>query len=205
MHSIPVDTYYHSKEIDAQTCSPALPGIDWGQTTRDMKGGDQEAFATFYKVAFAPMFREATRALGRDEATALDVVQDAMLKAIRCIKPLESQSAVVAWSRLVAKSVSYDWLRKHARRREVALGPAVFEAGEPANLLTDAARILWLEEELSQLPTETRALIGLRYRLGWSLKRIGNRFGLQTGAVDGRLRRTVQSLKQKAERKFHDE
>lgn len=41
-------------------------------------------------------------------------------------------------------------------------------------------------------------MIALRYRLGWSLKRIANQFGLKTGAVDGKIRRAIIKIKEQA-------
>ena len=63
--------------------------------------------------------------------------------------------------------------------------------------------MIWLEKQLLTLPPDTRKMIGMRYRLGWSLKRIAQRFGLKTGAVDGRIRRAVVQLRNRAEKDEH--
>ncbi len=170
-----------------------------------MKQGDPNAFALFYEKTFEPMFSEVKRLVERDEQTTLDIVQDAMLKAIRCIKPLDDERSVVAWSRAVAKSTAYDWLRKHARRKEVSYNDELeIPIDESDVKIPDAARIEWIEQQLLQLPVELQNMIAFRYRIGWSLRRIGQAFGLKTGAVDGRIGRAIRILQEKAKREFHD-
>jgi len=67
------------------------------------------------------------------------------------------------------------------------------------------ARLAWVEEQLKELPDELGSMIGLKYRMGWTLREIGEKFGLKTGAVDGKIRRAMDDLKQKAVREFEIE
>ena len=62
----------------------------------------------------------------------------------------------------------------------------------------------WIEEQLQQLPSDLQSMISFRYRWGWSLKRIAERFGLKTGSVDGRIRRAIEKLNEKAHREFDE-
>ncbi|MEL7496184.1 MAG: RNA polymerase sigma factor [Planctomycetota bacterium] len=182
--------------------------------TRAMMQGDAEALTQFYKAQFEMMLREAKRCCGRDESTCLDLVQEAMLKAIKCIKPLDSQAGVNAWSRAVVKSVTWDWLRKQQRRANKTTVISQEQLHDqpdrqPISIQSDpldaAARLVWLEHELATLPPQLQSMISLRFRLGWSLQKIGAKFGLKTGAVDGRIRRAVERLKQKASQEYHDD
>jgi len=50
---------------------------------------------------------------------------------------------------------------------------------------------------------ETRLLV-MRYRLGWTLERIGRAVGLRPGAVDSRLRRATNELREKARESFDE-
>ncbi|MFK7765844.1 MAG: RNA polymerase sigma factor [Mariniblastus sp.] len=167
-----------------------------------MASGDRNALATFYNFNFDVMLKEVRRCLGRDEQTCLDLVQDAMLKAIKSIKPISSEGQIIAWSRTVAKSVTYDWLRKRSRLKTTELSEAG-PIGDESHI-EDSARLVWIESELKSLPPPLQKMIELRYRLGWSLNRIGAKFGLKTGAVDGRIRRAVERLRLKACEEFND-
>jgi RNA polymerase sigma factor (sigma-70 family) len=170
-----------------------------------MARGDREAFRTYYDAHFELMLVESKRCLGRDEQTCLDIVHDAMLKAIRAIKPLANRGSTAAWSRLLVRSVAYDWLRRNRRQRELT-----HEADDTLNLIDrgerrpfpeidDQARMLWIEENLRRLPADVQRMVDWRYRLGWTLERIGRQMGLKPGAVDGRLRRAIDELKVLAE------
>jgi len=57
---------------------------------------------------------------------------------------------------------------------------------------------------LQSFPADTRKMIALRYRMGWTLQQIGNWFGLKTGTIDGRIRRAVEQIKTQAERDYDD-
>ncbi len=178
--------------------------VQWSDITRSMANGDSHALAKYYEFTFDIMYHEVVRVSGRCEQTCLDIVQDAMLKAIRSMKTLESPAAVSTWSRAVAKSTAYDWLRKETRNRKLETGlPLRFPDDDQGRLL-DAARLLWIEEELRGLPDGLQSLIALRYRLGWSLKKIGQSVGLKSGAVDGRIHRAIETLRKKAGVEFDE-
>ncbi len=51
--------------------------------------GDAVAITSYYEQYFDLMFREAARVVGKDESACLDVVQEAMLKTLRSIKPAD--------------------------------------------------------------------------------------------------------------------
>lgn len=181
-------------------------GRDWRDITRRMASGDLRAFEIFYQQNFDLMLATVRQAIGRDEASSLDVVQEAMLKAIRCIKPLPDEAAVRAWSRAVAKSVAFDWLRSELKRNRVEQAQPPRDSREDSNLDDDDSpeRLVWIEEQLQSFPTEFQDLIAFRYRLGWSLRMISEKLGIKTGAVDGKIRRGVEKLKERARREFDE-
>ena len=200
------DFLMRERDLAVQNPPDTSGDPNWLDVSQRMQAGDAAALAIFYQELFDLMFHEVQRVAGRDEATSLDIVQEAMLKAIRCIKPLPDFRSVKAWSRAVAKSAAYDWLRKQARHNPSQLGDAdQISHPHPADYVDiDLARMAWLEEQLMSLPRELQNVISLRYRLGWSLKEIGEKLGLKTGAVDGRIRRAIETLKQEAKREFDE-
>ncbi len=170
------------------------------KVTSGMTHGDESCFDIYYDAHFDLMVREARRLIGRDEATCMDIVQDAFLKVIKSIRPFDSRAQLEHWSRLIVRTTALDFLRKRQRRREL---PS-FEINKPLldNSIEpqlDLARMIWIEEQLRDTDPKIRKLISLRYRLGWSLQEIGSYFGIKTGAVDGRIRRAVLQLKEQAE------
>ena len=143
--------------------------------TAAIASGDPEAFARFYDAWFDKALVEARRSTGRDDEFCLDVVQDAMMRVIRSIRPLESEAALHRWMRVVVRSCACDRLRSDIR----------------------------LHEQLEQLDDRDVHLLVMRHRFGWTLHRIGRALGVSHGAVDRRLRRLVSRLRKSAKEDFH--
>lgn len=61
------------------------------QLTRGMAAGDERTIEDFYRRYFDWLYRKARCATGRNEAFCLDIVQDAVLRIVRCVRPVESE------------------------------------------------------------------------------------------------------------------
>ena len=182
---------------------PTVPSADdWLAITRGMVRGDPDCFQLFYDAHFELMFREAQRLLGRDESTCLDIVQDALLKTMRAIRPIASPAQLEQWTRTVVRTTALDWLRKKQRRRERAsesIGELAADIdNDNDSHQNDVARMLWIDEQLRATAPEIRQLLSLRYRLGWTLREIAGHLGIKTGAVDGRIRRALDEFRKHA-------
>ena len=173
------------------------------ELTANIASGDPEAFARFYRGRFDEMYAEARRATGRDESFCLDVVQDAMIRTIRALKPLESEKHLRAWLRTVVQSCAYDRLRKEARRRRWERDATHARRAVSSDDDFDD-RLEWLRKELASLDDPQVRLLLMRYRFGWTLRRIGEHLGLKPGAVDGRLGRLVATLRRRAQENFDE-
>ncbi len=190
---------------DPLLASETEPPVDTVSDTRTLTAaiasGDTEAFARFFGVWFDWMRREAARATAGDEAFCLDVVQDSMMRVIRCLKPMSTDDDLRRWLRVVVRSCAYDRLRREARARgrERAASGAwdASAAGCDADPELDE-RLRWLERELRSIGDANAQLLLMRYRFGWTLQQIGVALGLKAGAVDGRLRRLVSMLRRRA-------
>ena len=173
------------------------------ELTTAIASGNTEAFTRLFRERFDDMFADARRATGRDESFCLDVVQDAMVKVIRCMKPMDTEKRLRSWLRVVVQSCAYDQLRKEARqRRWERVAAELPRKGSDDNELD--RRLEWLRFELADLSHPDTRLLLLRHRLGWTLERIGRTVGLKPGAVDGRVRRLTARLRRRA-RETYDE
>jgi RNA polymerase sigma factor (sigma-70 family) len=173
------------------------------ELTVAIASGNTEAFTHLFRERFSDMFADARRATGRDESFCLDVVQDAMIRVIRSMKPVDTEKRLRSWLRVVVQSCAYDRLRKEARQRRWEAAAAEFPRAT-ANDEETERRLEWLRHELAALSHPDTRLLLMRYRLGWTLERIGEAVGLKPGAVDGRVRRLTASLRRRA-RETHDE
>lgn len=173
------------------------------QLTSAIAAGDEAAFTRLYRRWFDALLAEARRCTGRDESFNLDVVQDAMMKVIRSLKPLESEAALRAWLTAATRNAAIDRLRAESRRTRRE--QAVELSREGSSSADDCAeRIAWLQGELAALDEPAARMLIMRHRFGWTLERIGRAVGLRAGAVDARLRRTLAFLERRGRERFDD-
>lgn len=175
------------------------------ELTRAMSAGSLKAIEEFYREYFPQIYRTARRITGRDESFGLDVVQEAMLRILRCIKPMENQQHLDAWLDLVVKSTAYDLLKAEARRQKREQTAAQFRQATASTESSPSTgheeptdRLVWLRQQLSQFDPELAQMIDLRYQQSWTLDRMAEFLGLSIATVDGRLRRAINRLKKAA-------
>ncbi|MHC4992802.1 MAG: RNA polymerase sigma factor [Planctomycetota bacterium] len=172
------------------------------ELTDAIASGDPEAFAHLYRAKFDMMYRHARYATGRDESFCLDVVQDAMLRVVKSMRPLETIGQLEGWLRTLVKSAAIDRLRSESRRRrreEVAS-----TLPRPERVDDTDERLQWLQRQLAALDDEQVALLEGRYRFGRTLRQLGTAMGLSTGAVDGRIGRVVSTIRERAREQFNE-
>lgn len=184
-------------------------GDESRRVTAAIAHGDSSAFGLFYDAWFPFAFDEARRYTQRDEATCLDIVQDAMLKAARSMRPLESKADIERWLTRVVQTSALDTLRQEQRRHQReydsadrdghASSAAQRSAQEHARREWLAEQVDWLTQEVAKISTSDQALLHLRFALGRSLEQTGRAVGISADAAHGRLRRIIARLRGRAE------
>ncbi len=164
--------------------------------TTAMSAGDGRAVEVVYRTDFGWLYAQARRASRRDESFALDVVQDAVLRIIRTIRPVKSEGQLRAWMILVVQTTALDLLRSERRREKRQLVVVASSSDEAPEF--DESDYQWLREQVQKLDPQIVRMIELRYEQHWTLGRIGKVFGLSIGTIDGRLRKALQELRDRA-------
>lgn len=170
------------------------------RVTREIASGNTEAFARFYREKFEFVLRVARRTTRLDEDTCLDIVQDAMMRVIRYMKPFDDARAVDRWLTRVTRTVAYDHLRKE-RRRRMRERVAVDARARAVRSDTDDIdeRVERVRREFGGLDRVSVEIIELRFRTGMTLAAIGRLLGISVGSVHGRLVRAVARLRKRTE------
>lgn len=168
-----------------------------------MAAGDERAIEAFYRRYFDWLYSQARRLCRRDEAICLDVVQEAVLKIIRSIKQVESEQTLLAWMKLVVQTTVLDLWKQEARRktREAVVAAHRSESETAPDAIDpdeQATQMAWLRGEIARLDPVLVEMIEMRFEKQWTLVRIGQWFGLSAGTIDGRLKRALKQLRQKA-------
>ena len=171
---------------------------DIARVTTAIASGDPEAFALLYRAKFDLVYRAARKISSLGEDACLDIVQDAMMRVIRYMRPFDDAASLDRWLRCVTRSVAYDHLRRERRRRlrerEAADQRSLPVHGDSHDILE---RIDWVRRELRGLDRAAAEIIELRFRAGMTLEAIGQHLGLSVGAVHGRLVRTIARLRRR--------
>lgn len=183
-----------------------MPFESTKELTQRMAAGDPGAIEAFYRQYFDLMYREARRCIGADESTSLDLVQEAMLKMLRSIRPLSTDQQLRRWTCRLVRSVAIDHVRKSSRRlrREMRWAPSEELESRMQDYEIQQARLIWLEDTINKMDRPSSQLLRWRFVHGWTLRRIAETLGLNVGAVDGRIQRLVRQLREQAERFDHE-
>ncbi|MEO8554398.1 MAG: sigma-70 family RNA polymerase sigma factor, partial [Kofleriaceae bacterium] len=103
-----------------QSSSTGREAVDDRDLVEAARGGDREAFRTlferYHRRAYALAF-----GVVRHPDDALDVVQDAFIKAHKYLGKFEGNSSFYTWLYRIVMNLAIDHIRKHRRVRPVEL------------------------------------------------------------------------------------
>ncbi|MFM8784156.1 MAG: sigma-70 family RNA polymerase sigma factor [Phycisphaerales bacterium] len=169
--------------------------------TRELRNGSNDALAEAYDRFAEAIVRDVSRRTGRDEAFALDCLQETMVRLAGSPPACSSDGEFGAWLRVVAIRAVRTALVAESRRvrRECAHAAerrsASIEgsAGERRAEEDDAD----LDRVLSQLDEDERELLRLRVVHGWSISAIARWIAMEPRRVEGRVRRMLARLRER--------
>lgn len=146
------------------------------------------------------------RRIVRDDATASDVAQEALLQAYRHRDRFRGDASHRTWLYRIATTTAISHLRRErAWRRKldavmaetVASGapPGVTATAIPSDALDDARRAAWLAGHVAGLDDKYRRVVELRFRDGLSERETATALGLSTATVKIRAFRARNMLR----------
>jgi RNA polymerase sigma-70 factor (ECF subfamily) len=159
--------------------------------------GDRDAFRTLFDRYHR---RAYALALGvvRHPDDALDVVQDAFIKAHRHLDKFEGASSFYTWLYRIVMNLAIDHLRKHRRVRPVELDEQHLEDGDdpllpkilganPGRALLDKEIRARIDRALGELSDNHRAVLIMRELEGMSYEEMAQTMGCSKGTIMSRL------------------
>ncbi len=158
---------------------------------REAQSGSEDALATLFRRHW-PMAHRAAYLVVRDRAAAEDIAQEAFLSAIRALGRFDRRRPFGPWLHQIVVNRAIDWSRARALRREVSEGSEPAAGHSPP--VADASLSDELEDALAGLTPESRAVVVLRYLLGYTPGEIARMLDLPRGTVNSRLRRALDRL-----------
>ncbi|MGE0548959.1 MAG: sigma-70 family RNA polymerase sigma factor [Kofleriaceae bacterium] len=179
--------------------------VDDHDLVQAARGGDRDAFRTlferYHRRAFALAF-----GVVRNQDDALDVVQDAFIKAHKYLDKFEGNSSFYTWLYRIVMNLSIDHLRKHRRVKPVELDetkledsdqtllPRIIE-GNPGRALFDKQIRARIDQALDELSENHRAVLVMRELEGLSYEEMAKAMDCSKGTIMSRLfhaRRNMQ-------------
>lgn len=163
------------------------------------RDGDREAFEQLYTIYADKLYRFAVRRV-RDHDTAMDVVSDTFLKALRAFSGDSSATApareIAGWLFTTATNLIIDMMRS-SRRRDVLVCEVPDRVSDewcPAEAVIDRETSRELQGHVAALRDGRRRVVELRFWGELTIK--------ETAAVMGRSETAVKALMFKAIREL---
>ncbi len=169
----------------------------------DVLGGDANAFESIVREYEKNVYNLALRMSG-DREDALDISQEAFLKAYHSLRSFRGDSKFSVWLYRIVSNTCLDFLRERKRRAEVPLVRGDEGEEEPTQIRDESLSPEALLERrltrealrrgLDSLPEDQRKILLLREIQGFSYEEIGRILSLESGTVKSRIFRARKKL-----------
>ena len=157
---------------------------------RSAQNGSSEAVEELFRRHWSAVHRAAWLVV-HDAAAAEDIAQESFVSALRALDRFDRRRPLGPWLHRIVVNRAIDWTRARTLRAEGELLDIVAAPEQPGPL--DGS----LLAALAALPPEHRAVIVLRHLLDYTPGEIAELLGLPRGTVNSRLRRGLDSLKER--------
>ncbi len=174
-----------------------------------MRAGEQAAFDEFFNAAAPRLMAFVARRSRMDPASLEDVVQCALIKAVRNLASYRGEAALLTWLTEICRHELADVHRKSARRpahlsldesdSNVHAEPRlrVPEHQEPLAELHVASQRALIVRVLDSLPERYARALEAKYGDGLSVDEIARQFGLTAIAVQSLLARAREAFRER--------
>ncbi len=160
--------------------------------------GEKDAYEVIVRRYQARAYRAALGWVGNTE-DALDLSQDAFVKAYRALRRYDTTRPFFAWFYVILRNTCFNFLRRRKRMRTVSLDyvPDGCAATEDEARVADIKRQVW--RAIAGLPQPIREVMVLKYFEEMSYREIAETVGCPVGTVMSRLYYGRKKLKKALE------
>jgi len=185
--------------IQAHGRSVSPSSVDDHDLVIAAREGDRDAFKTLFERYHRRAYALAFGVL-RHPDDALDVVQDAFIKAHKYLDKFEGNSSFYTWLYRIVMNLAIDHLRKHRRVKPVELDESRIQedggdmgllpkllGGNPGRALMDKQIRERIDAALEELSENHRAVLVMRELEGLSYEDMAQAMGCSKGTIMSRL------------------
>lgn len=174
------------------------------QLVERVQRGDKKAFDLLVLKYQQKVVNLVSRFV-RDPSEALDVTQEAFIKAYRALPKFRGDSAFYTWLYRIASNTAKNHLATQGRRppsddveaetaEQLDVGTRLKEYGTPEHLLLEQEIANTIRDAVADLPDELRTAITLRELEGMSYEEIAQAMDCPIGTVRSRIFRAREAI-----------
>lgn len=184
---------------EGQPASTGRDPVDDRELVESARKGDRDAFRVLFERYHRRAYALAFGVL-RHQDDALDVVQDAFIKAHKYLDKFEGNSSFYTWLYRIVMNLAIDHMRKHRRVKPVELdeqhldGTASDDSllpkmlgGNPGRALMDKQIRARIDQALSELSENHRNVLVMRELEGMSYEEMAQAMNCSKGTIMSRL------------------
>jgi RNA polymerase sigma-70 factor, ECF subfamily len=204
----PVNTRSEQASIGTHDRERRKPPVDDRDLVHAAQRGDRDAFRTLFERYHRRAYALAFGVL-RHQDDAMDVVQDAFIKAHKYLDKFEGTSSFFTWLYRIVMNLAIDHLRKHRRVKPVELDESQLEesgmesvgllprilGANPGRALQDKEIRARIDSALDDLSDNHRSVLVMRELEGLSYEEMAQAMECSKGTIMSRLfhaRRNMQ-------------
>jgi RNA polymerase sigma-70 factor, ECF subfamily len=185
---------------EGQRASTGRDPVDDRELVESARKGDRDAFRTLFERYHRRAYALAFGVL-RNPDDALDVVQDAFIKAHKYLEKFEGNSSFYTWLYRIVMNLAIDHLRKHRRVKPVELDEKHLDeasagddgllptmlGGNPGRALMDKEIRARIDQALGELSENHRSVLIMRELEGMSYEEMAQAMSCSKGTIMSRL------------------
>lgn len=184
---------------EGQPASTGRDPVDDRELVESARKGDRDAFRILFERYHRRAYALAFGVL-RHQDDALDVVQDAFIKAHKYLDKFEGNSSFYTWLYRIVMNLAIDHMRKHRRVKPVELDEQHLDGtvgedsllpkilgGNPGRALLDKEIRARIDQALSELSENHRSVLVMRELEGMSYEEMAQAMNCSKGTIMSRL------------------
>lgn len=186
---------------EGQPASTGRDPVDDRELVESARKGDRDAFRVLFERYHRRAYALAFGVL-RHQDDALDVVQDAFIKAHKYLDKFEGNSSFYTWLYRIVMNLAIDHMRKHRRVKPVELDEQHLDGtlggaedsllpkilgGNPGRALLDKEIRARIDQALSELSENHRSVLVMRELEGMSYEEMAQAMNCSKGTIMSRL------------------
>lgn len=178
-----------------------------------LRSGDSAAMEEFYTIYRSRLYSLILEQVGRDEATAEDLVQDVFLAALASLDKFRGDSQLYTWLRSIAFHKINDFYRHQARQPkpkeplhdfDVTILEQIGDNEPAASAQMESEEVRQsVHQALADLPQDYQEVLVLKYLKDMPVLAISQIMGRSPKSVEGLLSRARKAMRDNLESSNH--